>query len=65
MTDDIVYRLRTWDDQQPPFRTMNEAADEIERLRRVVHTIAGYISTLDEYKTIHPEAVYQFFYDKA
>jgi hypothetical protein len=44
---------------------MNEAADEIERLRRVVHTIAGYISTLDEYKTIHPEAVYQFFYDKA
>jgi hypothetical protein len=33
MTDDIVTRLRLWDDQQPPFKTMNEAADEIKRLR--------------------------------
>ena len=33
MTDDIVTRLREWDDQQPPFRIMFEAADDIERLR--------------------------------
>ena len=31
--DDIVDRLESWDDQQPPFRIMMEAADEIERLR--------------------------------
>ena len=31
--EDILIRLREWDDQQPPFRTMNEAADEIEHLR--------------------------------
>ena len=33
MTDDIVTRLREWDDQQPPFSIVREAADEIERLR--------------------------------
>jgi hypothetical protein len=31
--EDIVDRLKSWDDQQPPFRTMMEAAKEIERLR--------------------------------
>jgi CheY-like chemotaxis protein len=30
---DIVSRLRDWDDQQPPFVIMAEAADEIEQLR--------------------------------
>lgn len=34
--DDVVDRLRNWDDQQPPFRVMLEAADEIERLRKVI-----------------------------
>lgn len=33
MTEDIVDVLRGWDDQRPPFRTMLEAAEEIERLR--------------------------------
>jgi dCMP deaminase len=34
---DIVQILRDWDDQQPPFRTMYEAADEIERLRNILY----------------------------
>lgn len=33
MTDDIVTRLENWDDQQPPFSVMQEAADELKRLR--------------------------------
>lgn len=33
MGDDIVIRLRNWDDQQPPFRIMMEAANEIDKLR--------------------------------
>ena len=33
MTEDIVERLRNWDDQQPPFAIMEKAADEIEKLR--------------------------------
>ena len=65
MTDDIVHRLRTWDDQQPPFRTMNEAADEIELLRRMAQTMAGFISTTAEWLNCHPEDVYHAFYDKA
>ena len=32
-TEDIVSRLRNWDDQQPPFCIMIEAADEIDKLR--------------------------------
>ena len=31
--DDIVDRLESWDDQQPPFRIMMEAAAEIKHLR--------------------------------
>jgi hypothetical protein len=34
---DIVIRLRDWDDQQPPFQIMIDAADEIERLRADNH----------------------------
>lgn len=32
MSDDLKTRLRTWDDQQPPFRIMREAANRIEML---------------------------------
>ena len=38
--DDLTIRLRTWDDQQPPFGIMNEAATEIDRLRQI---IANYV----------------------
>jgi hypothetical protein len=31
--DDIIVRLEEWDDQQPPFAIMLEAANEIQRLR--------------------------------
>jgi len=45
MTDDIAIRLRNWDDQQPPFRIMVEAADEIERLRKAGDALAEGIRT--------------------
>jgi len=48
MTDDIVTRLENWDDQQPPFSVMQEAADELKRLRA-----AQEIST--ESETILPK----------
>lgn len=36
MTDDIVTRLESWDDQQPPFAIMKEAAAEIKQLRAAI-----------------------------
>jgi hypothetical protein len=42
---DIVIRLRNWDDQQPSFRIMVEAADEIERLRKAGDALAEGIRT--------------------
>jgi hypothetical protein len=37
---DIVDRLLSWDDQQPPFGTMCEAAEEIRTLRRLGDALA-------------------------
>lgn len=34
-----------------------EAADEIERLRKVLYFAAGYISATSDHKTSHPEDV--------
>lgn len=39
MSNDIVTRLRQWDDQQPPFQIMMEAANEIERLRNILESV--------------------------
>ena len=56
---DIVIRLRGWDDQQPPFQIMIDAADEIERLRAALHIAAGKLSTLPPFDEWHPETIYQ------
>lgn len=45
---DIVIRLRNWDDQQPPFRIMTEAADEIERLRHAIEELSSAFQTLTD-----------------
>ncbi len=42
-----------------------EAADEIERLRRMAWMMAGYISTLDKTKQKHPEQVFMDWYEVA
>lgn len=34
--EDIVTRLESWDDQQPPFAIMKEAAAEIKQLRAAI-----------------------------
>lgn len=47
MTEDLKTRLRTWDDQQPPFKIMSEAADYIERLETL---IVNYCRAEDDYK---------------
>ena len=57
MTGDIVTRLRLWDDQQPPFRIMFEAADEIERLRAALALAVGELSTCGEYASMSPESL--------
>ncbi len=46
--DDISIRLREWDDQQPPFRTMHEAADKIERLRNDLTDCENDLHALQE-----------------
>ncbi len=44
VSDDIVARLRVWDDQQPPFTVMLEAAAEIERLRALVRELQADVA---------------------
>ena len=51
MDEDIVTRLRNWDDQKPLVNTMREAADEIEHLRAEANSAdaLAYWSLLREY----------------
>ncbi len=66
-TDDIVTRLYDWGGVVDPtlWDMVVEAVDEIERLRRMAQTMAGFISTTTEWLNSQPEDVYHAFYDKA
>jgi hypothetical protein len=55
MTEDIVDRLERWDDQQPPFAIMREAAEEITLLRRALELAIGELSTFGQFQALHPE----------
>lgn len=46
MLEDIVTRLKQWDDQQPPFAIMLEAAEEIESLRKELDVIGEIIASI-------------------
>ena len=43
MSDDIVTRLRNWHDQRDTWKTLTEAADEIERLRELADSLAQHL----------------------
>ena len=61
-TLDVLGLLRKYEHAD---KLKKQAADEIELLRRMAQTMAGFISTTTEWLNCHPEDVYHAFYDKA
>jgi len=59
---DVLGLLRKYEDRD---KLKRQAADEIERLRRTAHAMAGFISTTAGWLNCHPEDVYHAFYDGA
>lgn len=68
MADDIVPRLRDYDfmrDGDFPELTMAEAADEIERLRRMAMTLIDELRQNGGYEAYTPKMLFQEFYEEA
>lgn len=62
VTEDIVTRLRNWDDQQPPFLIVREAANEIERLRAQIERLSSPLypagmNAIDKVEFLHEQIV--------
>ena len=73
--NDIVTRLRRVPEQVPKggmtvgpnifYQRCQEAADEIERLRKALALAIGELSTHDTHRLYSPEQLYQEFFKEA